>query len=86
MYNKIPFATKFDKSITFSDYFNLQKQHDKQELVLDKFREGLDSMTPLDELPDIRNEAELKFNKNNSFKLANTNNGSSKNVNSTEKK
>lgn len=43
-------------------------------------------MTPLDELPDIRNEAELKFNKNNSFKLANTNNGSSKNVNSTEKK
>lgn len=43
-------------------------------------------MTPLDEFPDIQSEAELKFNKINSIKLANTNDGSNKNVNSTEKK
>lgn len=43
-------------------------------------------MTPLDEFPDIQNEAELKYNKNNSIKLLNTNGESSKSVNSAEKK
>lgn len=41
-------------------------------------------MTPLNEFPDVQSEADLKFNKNNSIKLSSTNDGSSKNVNSTE--
>lgn len=64
----------------------LQVQNEKPELVLDRFPGGIDSMTPLDEFPDIQSEAELKFNKNNTIKLSNTNDGSSKHVNSTEKK
>lgn len=61
-------------------------QNERSELILEKFPDGIDSMTPLDEFPDIQSEAELKFNKNNSIKLLNINDGSSKNVNSTEKK
>lgn len=64
-----------------------QVQHDKREIVLEKFPEGIDTMTPLNEFSDIQSEAELKFNKNKSLKLLNPNEESSKNVNSiTEKK
>lgn len=61
-------------------------QHDKDELVLDKFPEGIETMTPLNEFPDIQSEAELKYNTKNSVKLLSPNQESSKNVNSTEKK
>lgn len=61
-------------------------QHDKKDVVLDLFPEGIDSMAPLHEFPDIQNESDLKFNQNKTVKLLNHKEGSSKHVNSTEKK
>lgn len=43
-------------------------------------------MTPLSEFPDIQSATELKYNQKNTIQLLNTNEESSKNVNSAEKK
>lgn len=61
-------------------------QHDKNEIVLEKFPAGIDTMAPLDEFPDIQNESELKYNKSKLLILLKHNEESTKHVNSSEKK